>query len=156
MRSPTRTLHPAKPMLPASLVALLLLLGACTTGSGTTAEASASAAASAAESMAASSEPSAAESAGASEGGEATVTIASFAFDPAELTVSVGDTVRFINEDSAAHTVTEGTAGNADDDAAFDEQVAGGEWVEVTFDEAGDINVTCLFHSNMQMVVHVE
>jgi plastocyanin len=34
--------------------------------------------------------------------------------------------------------------------------VAAGEWIEVTFDEAGDINVTCLFHSNMNMVVHVE
>jgi plastocyanin len=152
-------------MLPtAALAALVLVLAACTSGSDGSVAASPSAAASEASSAEPSgaepsgAEPSADESAGASEGsGEAVhVTIASFAFDPAELTVSVGDTVRFINEDGAAHTVTEGTDGNADDDAAFDEQVAAGEWIEVTFDEAGDINVTCLFHSNMNMVVHVE
>jgi plastocyanin len=150
------------PMFLALLAALALALAACTSETGATAEASASAAESAAESMAESAqesaEPSAEESATASEdGGEAThVTLSGFAFQPTQLTVSVGDTVRFINEDGAPHTVTEGTDGNADADAAFNEQVSAGEWIEVTFDEAGDINVTCLFHSNMNMVVHVE
>jgi plastocyanin len=97
-------------------------------------------------------------SAEASEGGGdgQTVNLTGFAFDPAEITVSVGDTVTFVNEDSARHTVTEGTDGNAADGARFDEQINAGESVEITFDEAGDIDVTCLFHSQMNMVVHVE
>jgi plastocyanin len=133
----------SRPLLPTLLAALLLVLAACTTdGGGTTAEASASEAASAA----------------ASEGGATgnEVTIVGFAYEPTELTVSVGDTVRFVNENTATHTVTEGSNGSADDDAAFDEQIASGESVEITFDEAGDINVTCRFHANMNMVVHVE
>lgn len=162
MRSTDPVLTRAMPMLAALLAALALVLGACTGDAGASAEGSASAAESAAQSVAESMEPSveesAEESAEASEdGGEETlVTLSGFAFQPTELTVSVGDTVRFINEDSAPHTVTEGTNGNADADAAFNEQVNGGEWIEVTFDEAGDFNVTCLFHSNMNMVVHVE
>ena len=132
----------SRPMLPTLLAVLLVVLAACTTdGGGTTAEASASEAASAA----------------ASEGATGNeVTIVGFAFEPTELTVSVGDTVRFVNENTATHTVTEGSDGSADDDAAFDEQIASGESVEITFDEAGDINVTCRFHANMNMVVHVE
>lgn len=158
MRSTDHAASRPIPMLAALLAAVALALGACTAETGATAESSASAAESATESMAESAAPSTEESAEASEdGGEAThVTLSGFAFQPTELDVSVGDTVRFINEDSAPHTVTEGTDGNADADAAFDEQVNAGEWVEVTFDEAGDINVTCLFHSNMNMVVHVE
>jgi plastocyanin len=97
-------------------------------------------------------------SAEASEGGGdgQTVNLTGFAFDPAEITVSVGDTVTFVNEDSAPHTVTEGTDGNAADGARFDEQLSAGDSVEITFDEAGDVNITCLFHSQMNMVVHVE
>jgi plastocyanin len=105
----------------------------------------------------ASTEASSEASAEASEGGGATtVMLANFEFDPAEITVSAGDTVVFMNHDSAPHTVTEGTNGNAADDARFDEQVGGGETVEITFDDAGDYDVTCLFHGNMNMVVHVE
>ena len=132
----------SRPMLPTLLAVLLVVLAACTTDDGgTTTEASASEAASAA----------------ASEGATGNeVTIVGFAFEPTELTVSVGDTVRFVNENTATHTVTEGSDGSADDDAAFDEQIASGESVEITFDEAGDINVTCRFHANMNMVVHVE
>jgi plastocyanin len=150
-RSPTHT----GPMLLAILAALILVLGACTgTGSGATAESSASAEESAEASTAESMEESAEASEGGGEG--QTVTLTGFAFDTDEITVSAGDTVTFVNEDSAAHTVTEGVDGNAADDASFDEQVAAGESVEVTFDEAGDVNVTCLFHSQMNMVVHVE
>ena len=126
----------SRSMLPTTLAAVLLLLAACTTDSGSSAAASASAPASA--------------------GGETVVTMASLAYQPTELTVSVGTTVRFVNEDSVAHTVTDGTDGDADADAAFDEDVAAGESVEITFDEAGDVDITCRFHPAMNMVVHVE
>lgn len=149
-RSPTRT-----PMLLAVLAAGILVLAACTgDGSGATAESSASAEESAQASTAESMEASADATEGGGDG--QTVNLTGFAFDPGEITVSVGDTVTFVNEDSAPHTVTEGTDGNAADGASFDEQVAAGESVDITFDEAGDVDVTCLFHSQMNMVVHVE
>lgn len=118
-----------------SLVAILLVLSACTSsGGGATAASSASAAAS----------------------GGNVVTIVGFAFQPTELTVSVGDAVRFVNENTAPHTVTQGENGTAAEDAAFDEQLASGESVEITFDTAGDVAITCRFHATMNMVVHVE
>ena len=61
-----------------------------------------------------------------------------------------------INNSSAPHTFTEGENGNAAADARVDEQIAVGASVPVTFPEPGDYNVTCLFHSAMNMVVHVE
>lgn len=117
------------------LAALLLLLAACTTSDGGA---------------------TAASSASAEVSGGNVVTIVGFAFQPTELTVSVGDAVRFVNENTAPHTVTQGASGTADEDAAFDEELASGESVEITFDTAGDVNVTCRFHSTMNMVVHVE
>ena len=155
MRSTERTLSRPIPTLTGILAVLLLVLAACTAETGATAESSASAEASTA-STEASAEESSEESAEASDGGATSVMLVNFEFDPGEITVSVGDTVTFMNHDSAPHTVTEGTNGNAADDARFDEEVAGGESVEVTFDEAGDYDVTCLFHANMNMVVHVE
>ncbi len=156
MRFTDRTLSRSLPVTLAVLAALLLALAACTTDSGSTAESSASAEASTAESMEASTEASSEESAEASGGAASEVMLMGFAFEPGEITVSAGDTVTFTNHDTAPHTVTEGTNGNAADDARFDEEVAGGESVEVTFDEAGDYDVTCLFHADMNMVVHVE
>lgn len=157
MRSTDRTLARPMPTTISLLAALLLALAACTAETAATAESSASAEASVA-SAEASTEASSEESAEASEGegGATTVMLTNFEFDPAEITVNVGDTVTFMNHDSAPHTVTEGTNGNAADDARFDEEVSGGESVEITFDEAGDYDVTCLFHGNMNMVVHVE
>ena len=125
-----------RPMVPTLLTALLLVLAACTTDGGATAGASASAP--------------------ASDGDGAVVTIVGFAFEPTELTIPVGTTVRFVNEDGAAHTVTNGSDGTANADAAFDEEVAAGESVEITFDETGDVSITCTIHPAMNMVVHVE
>jgi plastocyanin len=154
MRSIDRSPVKVRMLLPV-LAALVLVLAACTgTGSGSTAESSASAEQSAEASTAESMEASAEASEGGGDG--QTVNLTGFAFDPAEITVGVGDTVTFVNEDSASHTVTEGTDGNAADGARIDEQINAGESVEITFNEAGDIDVTCLFHSQMNMVVHVE
>jgi plastocyanin len=156
MGSTDRSLHRPALTLVGPFAALLLLLAACTTESG--ASTAPSVAASAAESMEASVEESMAASAEASEdtGEGDTVTLVDFAFDPAELTVAAGTTVTFVNEDSTAHTVTEGEDGAAAEGARFDDEVAGGESVEITFDDAGDYNITCRFHGQMNMVVHVE
>ena len=150
-----RPIHSRPTVLLPAMASLVLVLAACTGASGGSSAASASAATSTAESA----EPSAVQSEEASDDGSAggtTVTLTGFAFDTDEITISAGDSVTFVNEDSAAHTVTEGENGNATDGARFDEQLAGGAWADITFDEPGDVNVTCLFHGNMNMVVHVE
>lgn len=77
-------------------------------------------------------------------------------FEPSELTISVGTEVVFTNEDSYAHTVSEGTDGNVVDDPIVDEEVAAGGEVRVTFDEAGTYDITCEIHPDMQMTITVE
>lgn len=84
------------------------------------------------------------------------VTLTDFAFSEGELTVAAGTVVTFRNAGSAPHTVTEGTDGVEAEGSTFDEQVGPGDEVEITFDEAGTFEVTCLFHPQMNMTVVVE
>jgi plastocyanin len=120
----------------ATAVAILVLLAAC--GRGDAGESTADG--------------------GGDDGGESTaqVELTGFAFSPTELTVAAGTTVTFVNNDGTAHTVTEGTDGTAAEDARFDEQVANGAEVTVTFDEPGTYQVTCTLHPTMNMTVVVE
>jgi len=86
-------------------------------------------------------------------GGEASgteVTIADFAFDPGDLTVSVGDTVTWTNDDDTEHTVT------SDDDAFDSGDISGGDTFEQTFDEAGEFAYHCSIHSQMSGTITVE
>ncbi len=75
---------------------------------------------------------------------------------PEEITVPVGTEVVFLNADGFAHTVTEGTDGQAVDDPIVDEEIAQNGTVSVTFDEAGTYDITCEIHPSMQMTVTVE
>jgi plastocyanin len=84
------------------------------------------------------------------------VTLTDFAFSEGELTIPVGTVVTFLNGGSAPHTATEGADGVAADDPFFNEQLAPGDEVEVTFDEAGTYEVTCLLHPQMNMTIVVE
>ena len=93
---------------------------------------------------------------GAPDDAAGTVTLSDFAFDPTESTVSVGDTVAFVNEDDAGHTITNGENGAPAAEAVFDEPVSAGQTVVITFDEAGSFPVTCTIHPDMQMTVIVE
>lgn len=85
----------------------------------------------------------------------ATNSIASFAFGD-EVTVNAGQAVAFANGDGVGHTITEGTGGTAAADACVDQPVAAGATVTVTFNEAGDFQITCKIHRTMQTVVHVQ
>jgi plastocyanin len=89
------------------------------------------------------------------EGGTATVMMMGYEFSE-DITVAAGTVVTFLNHDGGAHTVTEGTDGVAAADAAFDEEVAAGGSVDITFDEPGAHNVTCLIHPTMNLVITVE
>ena len=84
------------------------------------------------------------------------VELTGLAFSPTELTVAAGTEVTFVNADSTQHTVTEGIDGTPADDARFDEDVAAGDEVTITFDEAGTYQVTCTLHPTMNMTVTVE
>jgi hypothetical protein len=67
-------------------------------------------------------------------------------FLPYEATVSVGSTVTWSNDDSAAHTVTSGTV-TAGVTGIFDSSLfmSGGTF-EFTFDEAGTYDYFCMVH----------
>lgn len=84
------------------------------------------------------------------------VRIVSSNYTPDTLTIPVGTQVVFVNEDSFAHTVTEGTDGQAADGAFVDATVVANEEVTVTFDESGTFPITCRFHPAMQMEIVVE
>ena len=141
--------------LPALMVGLILTLAAC--GSTTS---SSSDEPSQAESTAASEAASAAESASAAPseaaGETETVRLSQFAFDPTELTIAAGTEVSFVNADSAAHTVTEGTDGTAVEDPIIDEELQQNGSTSFTFDEPGTYDITCRFHPSMQLTITVE
>ena len=78
------------------------------------------------------------------------VEIKDFSFSPASLTVKVGDTVTWTNQDSAGHSATA-------DDGSFDTGVLSqGESNTVTFSEAGSFPYHCTVHPNMKGTVVVE
>jgi plastocyanin len=125
------------------LVGVAVLLAGCS-GSGTSSTATTAATASVAASQ---SQP--------ASGGEATVNMAGFKFDPEALTVKVGTKVTFTNSDSALHDVAEGQDGKKVDGARFDEDVPPGKSATITFDQAGTVHVTCLIHPTMNLTVTV-
>jgi plastocyanin len=67
-------------------------------------------------------------------------------FIPAEVTVSVGDTVTWSNDDSAAHTVTSGTPTDGPDGKFDSSLFMAGTTFSYTFDEKGEYNYFCMVH----------
>jgi plastocyanin len=81
---------------------------------------------------------------------DSAVTIAGLAFNPATVTIQVGDSVTWTNQDSTAHTATAG-------DGSFDTgQLANGDSDSVTFDTAGTFAYICSIHPQMSGSVVVE
>ena len=75
-------------------------------------------------------------------------------FTPDDLTVTIGTTVRWINDDEDEHTVTSGID-NSDPNAgiAFDSDVLSpGDVYEVDFINLGDFDYFCQFHVSEGMV----
>jgi plastocyanin len=77
-----------------------------------------------------------------------TVTIEGFAFSPKTVTVNVGDTVTWRNEDSTAHTATDSGKFNTGD-------IAPGSSKSVTFNAAGRYSYICAIHPTMTGTVVV-
>ncbi len=87
--------------------------------------------------------------AGQPSAGSEQVKMASFAFAPLSITVKVGTTVTWTNQDASPHTVTA-------DDGSFDSgSLAQGATFSQTFTKAGTFPYHCTFHSTMHGTVTV-
>lgn len=81
-----------------------------------------------------------------------TVAIKDFAFSPATITVKVGTTVTWTNQDSAAHTVTS----DSNSKESFDSgSMAKDKTFTHTFNTAGTFDYICTFHPDMTGKVKV-
>lgn len=149
--------NPRPPLAAALAVTLALALAACGGAASPAASTAASVAASVQASVVPSSAPaasSAASSAGAAASGAAAaggtaVTIAGFAFDPSTVSVKVGATVTWTNNDSVGHTVT------FDDGSATSGTLQQGGTYQQTFSKAGTFAYHCRIHPNMKASVTV-
>ena len=130
-----------------TVIAILLLVAACSSPSATPAStASIGPTASAAPSESASAAPSASAAGGS---GGAAVTIKGFAFGPAALTVNAGTTVTWTNEDTTGHTVTFDSGGVTSD------TLQNGATFDHTFATAGTFTYHCAIHPSMKGSVTV-
>jgi len=86
----------------------------------------------------------------ASQPGEASINISGFKFDPANITVKVGTTVTWTNQDSAAHTIT------ADDRSWTSDNLNQGATYSHTFDQAGTFTYKCSIHPSMVGTIIVQ
>ncbi|CDI05879.1 Protease inhibitor Kazal-type (fragment) [Candidatus Nitrosotenuis uzonensis] len=76
---------------------------------------------------------------------------------PAEVTIGIGGTVTWTNDDTAAHTVTSGNINAGGPDGVFDSSIfMAGKTFEHTFDEAGEYDYFCIVHPWMTGKVIVE
>ena len=72
-------------------------------------------------------------------------------FSIKKLTVKVGDSVKFVNEDSFAHNVFSLSAVKSFDLGSF----GNGGSKTVTFDKPGKVEIECAVHPDMRMDVEV-
>ncbi len=76
-------------------------------------------------------------------------------FIPSSLTINVGDTISWSNDDTAAHTVTSGQPA-AGPDGNFDSSLLmAGKAFDVTFDNSGSYDYFCMVHPWMVGEVQV-
>ncbi len=73
-------------------------------------------------------------------------------FTESSLTIKVGDTVHFRNDDSFFHNVFSLSDAKFFDLGSFPQ----GESKSVVFDQAGEIEVECAIHPTMKMKITVE
>jgi plastocyanin len=83
------------------------------------------------------------------QGNQQTVSIRDFRFDPAQVTIQPGTTVRWTNEGNTAHTVTA-------DDGSFDSgTLQPGDSFMFTFQDTGTVAYHCEIHPQMTASVTV-
>ena len=74
------------------------------------------------------------------------------AFTVKKLKIKVGDSVKFVNEDSFSHNVFSLSAAKSFDLGTYPQ----GGAKSVTFDKAGTIEVECAIHPEMTLTIEVE
>jgi plastocyanin len=74
---------------------------------------------------------------------------------PYEVMISVGDTVSWSNDDTAAHTVTSGNPSEGPDGNFDSSLIIGGAVYEFTFEQEGNYNYFCMVHPWMTGIVQV-
>ena len=72
-------------------------------------------------------------------------------FSSENVTIKKGDALTFVNDDSIPHNIMSGTKGS---EFNLGSQ-APGMSTDVTFKEAGDVQVICAIHPRMKMMVKV-
>ena len=98
-----------------------------------------------------SSSDSTASSSAPSGNGAKAVTISDYSYKPASLTVPVGTTVKFTNQDSTPHTAT------SKDPGVFESgPIDTGKTGEITLKKAGTFAYYCAFHPFMHGTIKVE
>jgi plastocyanin len=102
------------------------------------------------ENAKAAAEKPAAQTAPRAANGEVVVTIQDFVFKPAELTVSPGTTVTWVNKDEAPHTATsidrKFNSGGMDTDDKY----------SFVFNDKGDFPYFCALHPQMKATITVK
>jgi amicyanin len=83
------------------------------------------------------------------------VTIQNFAFNPQTITISVGETVTWTNQDSAPHSVMD-DPGLPDVSGLSSAVLSKGGSYSFTFDQAGTWNYYCSIHPSMKGTVVVQ
>ena len=81
--------------------------------------------------------------------GGVVITIENFDFVPAEVTISPGTRVTWVNRDDAPHTAT--SYANAFNSGGLDT----GDKFSFVFDNTGDYSYFCLLHPHMRAVIKV-
>ncbi|MFH1229654.1 MAG: cupredoxin family copper-binding protein [Candidatus Aenigmatarchaeota archaeon] len=79
------------------------------------------------------------------------VSIKSFAFNPANLTVKVGTTVTWTNEDTASHTIVSDTGSEISSNS-----LSNGQNYSHTFNTVGNFDYHCSIHPSMKAKIIVE
>jgi len=87
----------------------------------------------------------------ASASQEHTVAQKNKSFSTKKLAVKVGDSVKFVNDDSFAHNVFSLSAAKSFDLGSF----GNGGSKTVTFDKAGKVEVECAVHPDMRLDIEV-
>lgn len=82
---------------------------------------------------------------------EYVVTMAGANYSPSSINASIGDTIRFVNDDDTDHNVFVPTASHALD---LGKQEPGGE-IELVLRTPGSFEVECVFHGHMLLQVEV-
>jgi plastocyanin len=91
-----------------------------------------------------------APSTGTQSASQNNIEIKNFAYSPKTLTVKIGDTVTWTNQDSAPHSATA-------DDKSFDTGLLSkGQSGSVTFKKAGTFTYFCSAHPNMKATITVQ